>query len=92
MTPQELLRQCADSLDMKYPALNCITLVHPRGTGRFPFRGKGVELLQEEQRRTVYSVDIEVVLKHVAHHIADARRRARDEWEAEKAKEGASNA
>ena len=88
MTPQELLRLCADSLDMKYPALNNIMLVHPRDTDRFPFRGKGVELLHEEKSRSVYSVDIEVVLKHVAKHIADARRITRDEWTANKTKKG----
>lgn len=80
MTPKELLKHCAEQLNMDYPMLNCITLVHPRGAGRFPFSGKGVELLNEMEGRRVYSVDIEVVLAFVAKGLKEARKAASDEW------------
>ena len=72
MSPQDLLRQCADAISPD--GNNSITLVHPPGTGRFPFRGPGVELLSYvEGRGRVYAVDIEVVLRWVAKCIASER-------------------
>lgn len=81
MTPKELLKHCAEQINMDYPALNCIVLKHPRGAGRFPFSGKGVELLNEMNGCRVYSVDIEVVLAFVAKGIKEARKAASEEWE-----------
>lgn len=81
MTPKELLGHCAQSLNMDYPALNCVTLVHPRGMGRFPFSGKGVELLNEMEGRRVYPVDIELVLAFVAKGLKEARKAATKEYE-----------
>ena len=82
MTPQDLLRQCADAIN---PAgNNSITLVHPPGAGRFPFRGPGVELLSDvEVRGRVYAVDIEVVLRWMAKHIASERAARTARYEAE---------
>lgn len=81
MTPKELLTHCANALDMNFPALNCVTIVHPRGAGRFPFSGRGVELLNEQVGRRVYSVDIELVLTFLARAIKEERKRATEQWE-----------
>ena len=73
MTPKELLIHCAERINPAYPALNCVTLAHRNGTGRFPFSGKGVELFQDTGNLLVYSVDIEFVLSAVAKELAAAR-------------------
>lgn len=80
MSPKELLSRCAEQLNPDYPALNCITLVHPRGAERFPFSGAGVELLNEMPGRRVYAVDIEVVLTRVAKDLRTARKAAAAQW------------
>lgn len=71
MNVKDLLQMCATNYNDRYPALQCVNLVHVKGTGRFPFRGSGVELLNDTGKQRVYSVDIEVILLAVA---KDVRR------------------
>lgn len=68
MGPGELLRQCAkviDNTDLPASAMR-VTLVHPEGSGRFPFTGGDTELLNAHDGKKVYSVAVHRVLSHMA--------------------------
>lgn len=78
MKTYELLRMCADKLEMyddvSHPLYelrsSCepgLILTHPRwSTGRFPFIGGGTEVLSATQERTNYSVPVYRVLSFIA--------------------------
>jgi hypothetical protein len=71
MTPQELLRSMADRLDLteKHGFLqgdNFLVLHHPRGSGRFPFAGKGTERLSDTESGANYAVPFSRVLTYLA--------------------------
>lgn len=68
MTPYELLNLCNRKLQAvpATPVLHGLVLVHPRGSPRFPFSGKGTELLNATEDATVYWVPIPKILRYVA--------------------------
>lgn len=64
MNFSELLRLCADKLDSEATFKDLI-LVWPHNQGRFPFLGKGVELLSATSQRNNYCVPVSRILTKI---------------------------